>query len=147
MPRVRDFLHGVSSMLSRMRSDVASKRLRRRPAHGPPHSLSAFPQTPFHCCVLIHLGVLEIFPGELFVRAELLICLVFLRSTNVCLIMSRVGKDVIHFLALLDHCDLAGRKILELLLLRSCFGSDDFKSGGHEHVLSVLRGLCARAAD
>jgi hypothetical protein len=29
---------------------------------------------------------------------------------------------------------------LELLLLGGRFGSDDFKSRGHEHALSVLRG-------
>src|SRR6266513_5729661 len=46
---------------------------RRRSSHRSPNSFSTFPQTPLHRCVLIHLGVLEIFPGELLVVADLLI--------------------------------------------------------------------------
>ena len=119
-----------------------------RSSHGPPDSFATSPQTPFHRRVLIHLGVLEIFPGELLVGAELLISLVLFGSTDVCLIVSRVREDVIRFLALFDHGHVPGRKILELLLLGGRFGSDDFKSGGHKHALSVLRGrLRAGAAD
>ena len=54
--------------------------------------------------------------------------------------MSRVRKNVIPLLALLDHGDLTGRKVLKLLLLSSRFRSDDSKSRGHEHALSVLGG-------
>ena len=121
---------------------------RHGPSHRSPNSFSTFPHTPSHCCVLIHLGVLEIFPGELLVGPELLIGLVLFGSTDVCLIVSRVGENVIRFLALFDHGHVPGRKILELLLLGGRFGSDDLKAGGHEHVLSVLHaGLCAGAAD
>src|SRR5206468_6997568 len=103
---------------------------RRRPSHGSPNSFATFPSTPFHRCVLIHLGVLEIFPGELLVGAELLIGPVLFGSTDVCLVVSRVREDIITFLALFDHGHVPGRKILELLLLGGRFGSDDFKSGG-----------------
>jgi len=121
---------------------------RRRPSHGSPNSFATFPSTPFHRCVLIHLGVLEIFPGELLVGADLLIGPVLFRSTDVCLIVSWVGENVIRFLALFDHGHVPGRKILELLFLSGRFGSDDLKSGGHEHVLPVLGGgLRAGAAD
>ena len=120
----------------------------RRSSHWSPNSFSTSPHTPFHCCVLIHLGVLEIFPGELLVGAELLIGPVLFGSTDVCLVVSRVREHVIRFLALFDHGHVPGRKILELLLLGGGFGSDDFKSGGHEHALSVLcGGLRAGAAD
>src|SRR5712664_568439 len=54
-------------------SGFVLKRFRYRPAHGSPNSFATFPQTPLHRRVLIHLGVLEIFPGELLVGAELLI--------------------------------------------------------------------------
>ena len=119
-----------------------------RPAHGSPNSFATFPHTPLHRRVLIHLGVLEIFPGELLVGAELLIGPVLFGSTDVCLIVSRVREDVISFLALFDHGHAPGRKILELLLLGGRFRRDDLKSGGHEHALSVLRGgLRAGAAD
>ena len=118
-----------------------------RPAHRSPHSFAAFPHTPLHRRVPIHLGVLEIFSGKLLVGAELLIGLVLFGSTDVCLIVSRVREDVIRFLALFHHGYLPGRKILELLLLSCRFRSDDSEPGGHEHALSVLRGLRARAAD
>src|SRR5438874_5412139 len=121
---------------------------RRRSSHRSPNSFPTFPSTPFHRFVLIHLGVLEIFPGELLVGADLLIGPVLFGSTDVCLIVSRVREDVIRFLALFDHGHVPCRKILELLLLGGRFGSDDFKPGGHEHALSVLRGgLRAGAAD
>src|SRR6476620_2489325 len=68
---------------------------RRRPSHRSPNSFATFPYTPFHRCVLIHLGVLEIFPGELLVGAKLLIGPVLFGSTDVCLIVSRVGEHVI----------------------------------------------------
>ena len=97
---------------------------------------------------MIHLGVLEIFPGELLVGAELLIGPVLFGSTDVCLVVIRIRENVIRFLAFFDHGHIPGRKILELLFLGGRFGSDDFKSGGHEHVLPVLcGGLCAGAAD
>jgi hypothetical protein len=118
------------------------------PSHGSPHSFAACPHTPLHRLVLVYLGILEIFPGELLVGAELLICLVLFGSTDVCLIVSRVRENVIRFLALFDHCHRPGRQILELLFLRGGFRSDDSKSGSHEHALSVLRGaLRAGAAD
>src|SRR5262249_31351825 len=130
---------GASSMsFSDALRCTASKRSRCRPSHGSPYSFAAFPQTPFHRCVLVHLGVLEIFFCKLVFSAELLIRLILLRSTYVRLIVSRVRENVIIFLALLDHRHLAGLKILELLFLRGRFRSDDLKSGGHEHAFSVL---------
>src|SRR5215467_2937778 len=111
-----------------------------RAAHGSPHSFATSPQTPLHRCVLIHLGVLKIFPRELFLSAELLIGLILFGSTDVCLIVSGVRENVIFFLSFLDHSHRPSRKILELLLLSGCFRSDDSKSGGHEHALPVLRG-------
>src|SRR5215475_6799943 len=57
-----------------------------RAAHGSPHTSATFPHTPLHRRVLIHLGVLQIFPGKLLFGAELLIGLVLLGSTDVCLI-------------------------------------------------------------
>src|SRR5215510_7499207 len=139
--------HG--SLLSQVRLKRPGFPLKRyRPAHGSPDSLSAFPQTPLHHRVAIHLRVLEIFFCKLVFGAELLILLILLRSTDVCLIVSGVRENVVRFLAFLDHGDLPGRKILELLLLGGRFGSDDFKSGGHKHTLSVLRGgLRAGTAD
>src|SRR5258708_982996 len=109
---------------------------RYRSSHGSPHSSATFPLTPLHRRVLIHLRVLEIFFGELLVGAELLVGPVLFGSTDVRLIVSRVRKNVIVFLALFDHGHIPGRKILELLLLGGRFGRDDFKSGGHEHALS-----------
>jgi hypothetical protein len=136
----------VSQVCSDVRLDL--KRFRYRPAHWSPHSFATFPQTPLHRRVLIHLGVLKIFPGELLFGAELLIILVLVRSPDVCLIVCRIREDVISFLSLFDHSHLAGRKVLQLPLLRRRFGSDDLKAGGHEHALSVLRGgLRAGAAD
>ena len=55
------------------------------------------------------------------------------------------GKRNTFFLPFLIMVTCPGRKILELLLLGGCFGSDDSKSGGHEHALSVLRGVCVLA--
>src|SRR5881394_4440483 len=72
-----------------------------RSSHRSPNSFSTFPQTPLHRGVLIHLGLLEIFPGELLVGAELLISLVFFGSTDVCLVVSGIRENVICFLALL----------------------------------------------
>ena len=116
------------------------KASRHRPSHRSPYSFATSPHTPFHRCVLIHLGVLEIFPGKLLVGAELLIRLVLFGSTDVCLIVSRVRENVICFFTLFEHGHRPGRKILKLLLLGGRFGSDDPKPGGHEHALSVLRG-------
>src|SRR6266496_2293502 len=90
---------------------------RRRSSHRSPNSFSTFPSTPLHRRVLIHLGVLEIFPGELLVGAELLIGPVLFGSTNVCLVVSRVWEDVIRFFAFFDHGHVPGRKILKLLFL------------------------------
>lgn len=124
------------------------KASRHRPTHRSPYSFAASPHTPLHGRVLVHLGVLEIFPGELLIGAELLIGLVLFGSTDVCLIVSGVRENVIRLFTLFDHGHRPGRKILELLLLRGRFGSDDSKSRGHEHALSVLRGgLRAGAAD
>src|SRR5438552_7318212 len=111
---------------------------RRRPSHRSPNSSPTFPLTPFHRCVLIHLGVLEIFPGELLVGADLLIGPVFFGSTDVCLIVGRVREDVICFLALFHHGRFPGRKILELLLLGCSFGSDESNFGGREFYISFL---------
>src|SRR4029450_13708654 len=97
---------GVSLRLgSQLCSDVRLdlKPSRHRPTHWSPHSFATFPHTPLHRRVPIHLGVLEIFPGKLLFGAELLIGLVLFGSTDVCLIVSRVRKDVIRFLALFHH--------------------------------------------
>ena len=62
--------------------------------------------------------------------------------------MSRIRENVIGFAAFLDHGYLAGRKVLEFLLLLRCLGSNDLKAGGHQHALSVLGGgLCGGTAD
>src|SRR4029453_3737259 len=105
-------------------------------AHGSPHSFATFPHTPLHRRVLIHLGVLEIFPAEFLLRAELLVLLILLRPANICQIAARIREHVIGFLSLFDHGHLSGRKILELLLLGGRFRSDDFKAGDHQHAFS-----------
>jgi hypothetical protein len=62
--------------------------------------------------------------------------------------MSRVGKDVVSFLPFVNHGYLAGRKVLELLLMRGGLRSDDLKAGGYQHAFSVLgAGMCRGAAD
>src|SRR4029077_2681318 len=125
-PRQKFWSHvsWVVSALKCARLDL--KCSRRWAAHRSPQSFATFPQTPLHRRVLIHLGVLKIFPGELLVGAELLIGLVLFRSTDVCLIVSRIRENVIFFLALFDHGHRPGGKILELLLLGGRFWSDDF---------------------
>src|SRR5437016_401685 len=109
-----------------------------RSTHRAPNSFTTFPQAPLHRCVLINLGILKIFLGELLVGAELLVGPVLFGSADVCVIVSWVRENVIGFLALFDHGHVSGRKILELLLLGGRLGSDDSKAGGHKHALSVL---------
>src|SRR5262245_11551472 len=53
----------VSQVCSNVRLDL--KPSRHWPTHRSPHSFATFPHTPLHRRVLIHLGVLEIFPGKL----------------------------------------------------------------------------------
>src|SRR5215467_8588733 len=85
------------------------------PAHGSPHSFTTSPQTPLHRRILIHLGILELFPGELLLGAELLIGLVLFGSADVSLVVSRVRENVVILFALFDHGHRSGGKILELL--------------------------------
>src|SRR5881396_2645865 len=114
----------------------------RSPAHTP-----TAPCPPLHLRILVHFSGLEILVRNVICGAELLVSLVLLRSTDIGLIMSRVRENVVGSPLSVDHGHFAGRKLLELLLLRGGLGRDYLKTGGHEHALFVLRArLCASAA-
>src|SRR5437016_9544366 len=81
----------------------------RSPAHAPPA-----PCPPLHLRILVHFSGLEILVRNVICGAELLVRLVFLRPTDVGLVMSCVGENVIGFPLFVDHCYFAGRKVLEL---------------------------------
>src|SRR6266566_2748645 len=93
----------------------------RSPAHTP-----AAPCTPLHLRILVHLSGLEILVRNVICGAELLVSLVLPRSTDIGLIMSRVRENVVGFPLSVDHGHFAGRKVLELLLLRSRLWGDRF---------------------
>src|SRR6266571_2406888 len=85
----------------------------RSPAHTPPP-----PCPPLHLRILVHLSGLEILVRNVICGAELLVSLVLLRSTDIGLVMSRVRENVVGSPLPVDHGHMAGRKLLELLLLR-----------------------------
>src|SRR6266480_789851 len=85
--------------------------------HRSPACSPSAPCTPFHRFVLVHLSNLEILVRKPIFGAELAVRLVFLRSTDVGLVMSCVRKNVVGFPLFVDHGYFAGGKVLELLLL------------------------------
>src|SRR6267154_1949366 len=104
----------------------------KRPGHWPPWSKASSPTapyTPLHLRILVHLSGFDTLSRELLVSAHLQVSLVFLRSTDIGLVMSLVRKNIVGFPAFLDHGYLARRKVLELLLLRGCLGCDHLKAG------------------
>src|SRR5437667_1699986 len=102
----------------------------RSPARAPPA-----PRTPLHCCILVHFSGLEILVRNVICGAQLLVSLVFLRSTDISLVMSRVRENVVGSPFSVDHGHMARRKLLKLLLLRGGLGSDHFKARRHQHAL------------
>src|SRR6266404_7532395 len=116
-------------------------------SHWSPACSPSTPCAPVHHGILIQLSGFEILVRKFICDAELLVSLVLLRSTDISLVMSRVREDVVGFSGFLDHRDLAGRKRLELLLLRGRLGGDRLKAGSHQHALFALRaGLGGGAA-
>src|SRR5204862_5892571 len=114
----------------------------RSPAHAP-----TAPCTPLHCCILVHLGGLEILLRNVICGAELLVSLVLLRSTDIGLVMCRVRENVVGSPLPVDYGHMAWRKLLELLLLSGRLGSDHLKAGRHKHALFVLRAACCGATE
>src|SRR6266576_3824975 len=114
----------------------------RSPAHAP-----TAPCTPLHCCILVHLGGLEILLRNVICGAELLVSLVLLRSTDIRLVMCCVRENVVGSPLSVDLGHFARRKLLQLLLLRSRLGGDHLKAGRHEHALFVLGAACCGATD
>src|SRR4029077_7331771 len=89
----------------------------------------------------------EILLKKLICSTELLVSVVLFGSANIRAVVNRGWEEVICLLPFLDHCYLARRKVLELLLLCCRFRRDHLKSGGHQHAFSVLHGgLCGGAA-
>src|SRR6059058_1067634 len=105
----------------------------RSPAHTP-----TAPCPPLHLRILVHLSGLEILVRNVICGAELLVSLVLLRSADIGLVMSRVREDIVGSALPVDHGHMAGRKLLELLLLRGRPGRDHLKAGGDKHTLLVL---------
>src|SRR4029450_13564697 len=104
-----------------------------RSPHWPVRSqacVPAAPHTPFHRGILVHVSCFETFLREPVVGAQLLVLAILLGPAYVSLIVSRIRKDVIGFSGFLDHGDFACRKVLQLLFLGRCLGSDRFKTGG-----------------
>src|SRR6266566_3915546 len=116
-------------------------------SHWSPACSPAAPCTPLHLRILVHLSGLEILVRNVICGAELLVSLVLLRSTDIGLIMSRVRENVVGSPLSVDHGHFAGRKLLELLLLRGGLGRDYLKTGGHEHAFFILRAACCGATD
>src|SRR6266480_3592009 len=114
----------------------------RSPAHTP-----SAPCTPLHLRILVHLSGLEILVRNVICGAELLVSLVLLRSTDIGLVMSRVGENVVGSPLSGDHGHFARRKLLQLLLLRSGLGGDHLKAGRHQHAFFILGAACCGAAD
>src|SRR6185369_13880391 len=112
----------------------------------PPHAPSA-PRTPLHGCVLVHCSGLELLVRNVICGAKLLVSLVFLRSTDIGLVMCRVRENVVGSPVSVDHRHMARRNLLELLLLGSRLGGDHLKAGGHQHALFVLRAAGCAATD
>src|SRR4029077_11010801 len=95
----------------------------RSPAHTP-----SAPRTPLHGRVLVHFSGLEILVRDVICGAHLLVSLVLFRSTDIGLVMRRVRENVVRSPVSVDHCHVARRKLLELLLLRRRLGSDPLKA-------------------
>src|SRR6266496_1961308 len=114
----------------------------RSPARAPPA-----PRTPLHRCVLVHLSGLEILVRNVICGAQLLVSLVLLGSTDIGLVMCRVRENVVGSPLPIDHGHMARRKLLEFLLLRGRLGSYQFKAGGHQHALFILRAACCGTTD
>src|SRR6266498_2432827 len=112
------------------------------PAHTP-----AAPCTPLHLRILVHFCGFEILVRKVICGAELLVRLVLLRSTDIGLVMCRVRENVVGSPFSVDHGHFAGRKLLELLLLRGSLGGDRLKAGRHQHAFFILRAACRGATD
>src|SRR5947207_5114550 len=104
-------------------------------SHRSPARAPSAPCPPLHLRILVHFSGLEILVRNVICGAELLVRLVLLRSTDIGLVMSCVGENVVGFPGFVDHGYLARRKLLELLLLRGRLGGDRLKAGGHQHAL------------
>src|SRR5213592_1746261 len=87
-------------------------------SHRSPACSPSTPCTPLHLRILVHFSGLEILVRNVICGAELLIRLVLLRSANIGLVMSSVRENGIGSPLSVDHCHMARRKLLELLLLR-----------------------------
>src|SRR5438477_13024551 len=74
----------------------------RSPAHAP-----TAPCTPLHCCILVHLGGLEILLRNVMCGAELLVRLVLVRSPDIRLVMCRVREKVVRSALPVDHRHMA----------------------------------------
>src|SRR4029450_8689096 len=115
-------------------------------SHGSPAHAPTAPRTPLHGCILVHFSGLEILVRKVICGAHLLVILVLLRPTEIGLVMSRVGENVVGSPLSVDHGHFARRKLLELLLLRGRLGGNHLKAGSHQHALFVLRaGRCGAA--
>src|SRR6266700_6486971 len=114
----------------------------RSPTRAPPA-----PRTPLHGCILVHLSGLEILVRNVICGTELLVSLILPRSADIGLVMCRVRENVVGSPLSVDHGHFAGRKLLELLLLRGSLWGDYLEAGGHEHAFFILRAACCGAAD
>src|SRR4029453_12949522 len=114
-------------------------------SHRSPACSPSTPRAPIHRSIIVHLSGFEILLRNVICGAELLVRLILVRSTDIGLIMCRVRENVEGSPLSVDHCHVARRKLLELLLLRSRLGSDHLKAGRHKHALFVLRAACCDA--
>src|SRR5947208_46763 len=116
-------------------------------SHRSPARTPSAPCPPLHLRILVRFSGLEILVRNVICGAELLVSLVLLRSADIGLVMCRVREDIVGSALPVDHGHMAGRKLLELLLLRSGLGGNHLKSGRHQHALFVLSAACCGAAD
>src|SRR5205814_3564259 len=114
----------------------------RSPAHAP-----TAPCTPLHCCILVHLGGLEILLRNVICGAELLVSLVLVRSTDIRLVMWRVRENVVGSPLPVEHGHMVRLKLLELLWLRRRLAGDQLKAGCDKLCFLFLRAACCIAAD
>src|SRR5205823_4017334 len=116
-------------------------------SHRSPARTPSAPCPPLHLRILVRFSGLEILVRNVICGAELLVSLVLLRSADIGLVMCRVRENVIGSPFSVDHGHMARRKLLKLLLLRRCLGSDHLKAGGHQHALFVLSAARCGATD
>src|SRR5271165_3704730 len=99
----------------------------------------SFRKSPQARAPAVHLGGFQLILGQITGQTELLIFLILGWVTNVDLVVSRIGVDIVVFPFSLHQRHFIWRERLELFLPLRSVSDDGSKACGGEQVLCVLR--------